>query len=385
MPKVLLFSPLNHTDKKAWSGGLYPIWQQLQQHFDVETVGPIKTNLLGRIIWKFNVLGGKFFGKKFDDNAVWVMRMNLRRRLLSILKGKHYDVIVVPAAFVELLALPDTHKPIIFYSDATQWLFTAMYPRRREKFFAWSNRLQVKLEQKAFQRCSLMVFTSQWAADSANKEYRQSADKVRVLPYGANVVPDTSVIHQLPDTPEPVRFLFPAVDWARKGGDKAVAIVAALRAKGIPAILQVVGCEPPLPPTDYIERIGFVNRNTTEGEIYYKSLFKKAHFLLLPTTADCTPFVFSEAFSFGLPVITHDVGGIKEMIAYRNAGLVYGVNTDASIIAEEIAAVIANKSNYDHLCLAARESYEQQFNWDHWGRQMAFHIEEQFVKHRTNL
>lgn len=385
MPRVLLFSPLDQTDKKSWSGGLYPIWQQLQQHFDVETVGPIKTNLLGRIIWKFNVIGYKLFGKKFDDGAIWLMRKNLQWRLRKRLKEKQYDAIVVVAAYAELLALPTSGTPIIFYSDATQRLFTTLYPGRVKKFFSWSNRLQIKLEQKAYSWCSLLVFTSQWAADSAINEYGQSADKVRVLPYGANVVPDNPVLHQLPVATEPVWFLFPAVDWARKGGDKAVAIVAALRAKGIPAILQVVGCEPPLPPTDYIERIGFVNRNTAEGEAFYKQLFTRAHFLLLPTTADCTPFVFCEAFAFSLPVITHDVGGIKEMIAYLNAGLVYGVNTDASIIAEEIAAVIANKSNYDHLCLAARESYEQQFNWDHWGRQMTFHIEEQFVKHRTNL
>lgn len=385
MNRILLFSPLDHTDKKAWSGGLYPIWQQLQFHFEeVHTVGPIKTNFLGRVIWKLNTWCDKLFGKKFDDSAVWLMRISLQRRLKKLVKGKDFDAILVVASYGELLALPKTGKPIFFYSDTTQRLFTELYPNRQNRFFNWSNRLQIKLEYKAYSRCSLLVFTSQWAANSAIHEYRQDSNKIKVLSYGANVVPEAPVQRNLPSGNEPVFFLFSAVDWYRKGGDKAVSVITALRTSGINAVLQVAGCEPPLPDADYIQRIGFVNRNTPDGEKVYKRLFEKAHFFLLPTVADCTPFVFCEAFAFGLPVITHDVGGIKDMIEYRNGGLVYETAADAVVMAKDIAAVMADKCHYDQLCMNARESYHQQFNWGHWGNHMARYIKEQLTQHRNS-
>lgn len=97
---------------------------------------------------------------------------------------------------------------------------------------------------------------------------------------------------------------------------------------------------------------------------------------MLPTLADCTPFVFCEAFSFSLPVITNDVGGIREMIEYRQGGIVFDCNTSPEQIAADIAAIIADESRYDQLCVNAMESYIHKFNWVHWGREMATHIQE---------
>lgn len=44
-----------------------------------------------------------------------------------------------------------------------------------------------KLEQLALDRCSLAVYSSEWAAESAIRNYNVHPDKVKVIPFGANL------------------------------------------------------------------------------------------------------------------------------------------------------------------------------------------------------
>jgi glycosyltransferase involved in cell wall biosynthesis len=191
-----------------------------------------------------------------------------------------------------------------------------------------------------------------------------------MIPFGANIWPEVQINRQVLNAEVEINFLFSGVDWQRKGGDKALEIINHLRTKSINAKLFVVGCSTSLPSSSYIINYGFVDRNTLDGELLYRSLFEKSHFLLLPTIADCTPFVFCESFAYSLPVITHNVGGIKEMIESRNGGLVYDIGTDPSVIADDIFALISLGDQYPKMCQAARSSFLEMYNWNHWGDMM---------------
>jgi glycosyltransferase involved in cell wall biosynthesis len=59
---------------------------------------------------------------------------------------------------------------------------------------------------------------------------------------------------------------------------------------------------------------GFIPKNTKTGQALLESLLADAHFLVLPTRADCVPVVIAEANSVGLPVVTSNVGGIPTVV-----------------------------------------------------------------------
>ena len=44
-----------------------------------------------------------------------------------------------------------------------------------------------ELEQSALSRCTLAIFSSEWAANTAVQNYDVHPDKVRVVPFGANL------------------------------------------------------------------------------------------------------------------------------------------------------------------------------------------------------
>jgi glycosyltransferase involved in cell wall biosynthesis len=63
-----------------------------------------------------------------------------------------------------------------------------------------------------------------------------------------------------------------------------------------------------------VKFLGYISKSTQEGSEQIDRLLSDAHFLMLPTRADCTPYVIPEANSFGLPCITTNVGGIPTMV-----------------------------------------------------------------------
>ncbi|MGN6530520.1 MAG: glycosyltransferase, partial [Ginsengibacter sp.] len=90
-------------------------------------------------------------------------------------------------------------------------------------------------------------------------------------------------------------------------------MVKYLNEKYVKTELTIVGCSPPervsLP--DFVHVHGFIDKSKKEGKNLINKLYSENHFFILPTIAECTPVVFSEANSFGLPVITTNTGGIS--------------------------------------------------------------------------
>jgi glycosyltransferase involved in cell wall biosynthesis len=167
------------------------------------------------------------------------------------------------------------------------------------------------------------------------------------------------------------RLLFVGVDWRRKGGDVAVDIVRRLNERGVPAEIHVAGCTPPEELPDFVRVHGFISKTSGEGRRRLDDLFSAAHFLILPTRADCTPVVFPEACSFGLPVLTTDVGGIRTVI--RNGRNGYALTSDAppDAYCEVIERLWSSRGDYEQLALSAFAEYSERLNWDVAGRRVS--------------
>src|SRR5690606_921506 len=98
-----------------------------------------------------------------------------------------------------------------------------------------------QIEQTAIDRASAVIFSSEWAAQSAVRDYRADPAKVHVVPFGANLEnpPSTRDVNDaIRARPRQIcKLLFIGVDWKRKGGETAIQVAAELNRIGLPTEL----------------------------------------------------------------------------------------------------------------------------------------------------
>jgi glycosyltransferase involved in cell wall biosynthesis len=100
------------------------------------------------------------------------------------------------------------------------------------------------------------------------------------------------------------------------------------------------------------------------------TLYKQSNFFLLPTRAEASGLVFSEAAAFGLPVVTTDTGGITSIVRQGVNGITLPYSATAISYAKLIEEIFNDPSRYKHLAKAARQQYDETLNWDTWGNKV---------------
>jgi glycosyltransferase involved in cell wall biosynthesis len=195
-----------------------------------------------------------------------------------------------------------------------------------------------------------------------------------VAPFGANFIrtPDreevlSSISARASDRCE---LLSVGVDWKRKGMDRAVAVVAALRQRGIDAQITIVGCLPPagVSVPSFVKLIPFVNKNTAEGDQRLISLYLKSHFHILLSRAECFGVAYCEANACGVPSIASDVGGIPTAVVTGRGGWRFAPTAAPAVIADKIATIFGNREAWKEACYRARHEYEDRLNWQVSGK-----------------
>ena len=166
------------------------------------------------------------------------------------------------------------------------------------------------------------------------------------------------------------------MDWFRKGGDLAVKVAAELNQRGIRTELHMVGCNPPGELPRFVKRHGFVSKASAAGQQQLEDLFSQAHFFILPTRADCSPVVFPEACSFGLPVLTTRVGGIPTSIRNGKNGQAFVLDDGPEAYCDYIEKRMLSKQEYEQLALSSFREYSERLNWTSAGRQVSALIQE---------
>jgi glycosyltransferase involved in cell wall biosynthesis len=367
--KIALLSINDPQDKRSWSGTTYYLGDSLKRNVgEVHFLGPVKFPFLMekllRGVAKFN----RFF---FRSNYVTKYSVLQNRYASWWLKRKmkygRYDCIVAPAAAPEL-AYFSTDIPVIYIGDATyRQISNFNYSEfdNLNRLSRWEGEL---LERKALKKCSLLLLSSEWAAESAIKDYHVPGNKVEVLTMGANMdfTPGREVIFEK-EKNEILTLLYLAVDWKRKGGAIAFDTLKQLKAKGIKARLIVCGCIPPDHFTDPdMEVIPFLNKNIPEDHDRFNSLLTTSHFMILPTRADCSLMVGAEASAFGMPSITTEVGGVPDVIRHGENGYCLHLEAGGKEYADLIQKIFDDKKWYHQLIQNSRQSFEERLNWDIW-------------------
>jgi glycosyltransferase involved in cell wall biosynthesis len=304
---------------------------------------------------------------------------NYARQLEKRLDALGVDAVFSPSSW--LVAYVRTKLPVYFWTDACfagmvdfYESFSELAPRNvRDGHDA---------ERSALKHCAGAFYASDWAARLAVQYYQTDPAKVRVVPFGANILdrptPEEIALSIAQRNPHHCELVLVGVDWKRKGVDRAVRAVESLVARNRSARLTVVGCSPPhwtkLP--DCVRIIPFVSKNTVEGRRLLGEIYARSHFLIMPSRAEAYGLVFAEANSFGLPCLGTAVGGIPSIITNGVNGQLFPVEAEGGAYADYIIGLMDDFPRYKKLATLSAETARTRFNWDIAGRQIATIMED---------
>lgn len=370
---VSIFDP---NDIHAWSGlGVYMLGALQDAGFDVETTG----NLSYKPDFTYKtkeIVYARLLNRQY--RMLWDSKLlkNFAAQVEHALASSDADIVF--SIWANPIAYARTGKPIILWADGT-------LPGLMEHYPGYQNLPRetikdgYKAEKLALDKCRLAIYSSDWAANTAINYYNADPAKVKVVPFGANIDANHSVDdirlnldHKEYDV---CRLLFIGAEWARKGGDIAVDVAARLVECGTPTELHIVGSNPPVELPGFVKRHGFISKSTAEGRQQLDSLFSQAHFFILPTRADCTPVVFPEACSFGLPVMTTNVGGIPTVIRNGKNGYTFPLDAPPEAYVDTIERLWSSRAEYEALALSSFAEYSTRLNWAVAGRRVRELIE----------
>lgn len=329
--------------------------------------------LLGKInqfIWK--MLGKDYQWNRTIDMAVYFSELIGRK-----LSKKKYDLIFADKASMEIAFLK-TDIPIVYRSDATFKIMQNYYPGFYNLSKASIDQGN-EIEMRALQKAELLIYASDWAAESARKDYGVNKEKIVVIPVPPNfdVIPKKEVV--LKDKEEGIcKFLFIGTDWERKGGEVAVEVINRMNDYGIPSELSICGCIPPKRhfSNKHLNIMGYLSKDDAFGKSKLESAYLKSHFFILPTRAECMGIVFSEASAYGLPIIATDTGGVGSVVYNRENGLLFDIDVSSDEIATTVKNLWLDKDRYSFMRNKARELYESKFSSEIWGATVAKRMHE---------
>ena len=332
----------------------------------VDYIGPIKEK-------KSLITSGKFriyhhlLKKQYYSWAEPLILKDFAQRISKKLSILNSDLVLCPINAVPIAYL-ECKQPSVLWTDTTLESLIDFYPFLTN--LCQETILNIKeMERAALNKCKLVIYTSDWAAKAAVKAYQIEPDKVKVIPWGANIECNRTIDtidSMLKIKPlNPCKLLFIGVDWIRKGGNIALEVAKELNKIGLKAELTIVGCEPlvnePLP--HFVKVLGYINKSTEEGNEKINKLFAESHFLILPTLADCSPFVLAEANSFGVPCLATKVGGIPTMIKDDLNGKTFSTNASITEYCTYISNLLSSNTQYKELALSSFNEYQTRLNW----------------------
>ena len=352
-------------DIRTWSGLSYHIAESLKwQGAVIDYLGPLHTEetLMMRAKRKFYT---QALGRNFMEEREPSVTRAYARQVAEKLALTSADVVL--STHTELLADFDCPLPIAYWTDSNFAGMLNFYP-----YFCNLHPETITtghaMERRALQRCQLAIYTSEWAANDAIKTYGADPAKVKVVPFGANIICSRTGqdIRDLvaARTKDRCNLLFIGRIWDRKGGDVAMAVAKQLNDSGLPTRLTLIGSQPPNGPLpDYVRAAGFINKSTDEGRKRFDSLVAEAHFLIVPSRAEAFGLVFAEASSFGVPSLTTNVGGIPGVVRDGGNGRMFPLDAPVQAWCDHVRGLMADYPRYEQLALSAFHEYQTRLNW----------------------
>ena len=351
-------------DTRAWSGLGYYIARCLElAGITIERIGPLERHVptLTRLRQVEAKLQRRGYSLDRDPDVAQAYAAEVMRRLEPV----RCDLVFSPGT-IPIAHLQSAH-PVAFWADATFAAMLPFYPDFRS-LSKRAIRAGMELDTRGLARAGVAFYASEWAARSAVEDHGADPALVEVMPFGANMPTHDSrdavaelVRRRATDS---CRLLFVGVDWARKGGDRAIEIARFLNEQGLPTELHIVGCEPPVELPPWVHAHGFVDKATKSGAALLQRLYEQTHVLVHPAIAECFGVVFCEAAAYGVLSAATRVGGIPSAVREGITGALFDPAAPAEEYADYVWRLLEDRRRYEATALRAFDEYQRALSWD---------------------
>ncbi len=352
-------------DARSWSGVPYQMAQALSQAGgEIHYIGPMSTEALS-LRRHAQGIRRRLGAKTLLPVQSLAASRSFGKQISEAISKERPDLVFSPVGSAMLSSFHDD-VPVVYSSDATYRLMRGYYPKYSVNT-SRAARQADEIERRTIERADLIVYPTDWVAQSAIEHYGADPSKVHVVPYGANVEPPEreSALAERPSGP--IQLLFVGVDWARKGGNIAVAALDDLNARGRAAELTVIGCRPPdssLRPEMTV--VPFLDKNDPSDRRRMADFYLAADFFVLPTRQECYGIVFCEAAAYGLPSLATDTGGVSGAVREGVTGHLLPSAAGGPEYADVVERILAAPGGLEALRQTARDEYETRLNWGAW-------------------
>lgn len=367
--KVIGFVAMHNHDpfhnRAAWSGSIYKLREAIEMAgFEVRWI-PYNTRTKSKLLYHSINIWNRCFRKHqwlpshhFRPSVkAWAKEIDANPKL------KECDYLFYPLT-AKIANFTKNGKPYIYLSD---YIVTDMLDYYFYNIIKKSKTMAIEMDTKASQKAFINIRSSKWANDGLINNYHCDKNKCHILEFGPNI--DTKDIRrgQVYNGGQ-LKILFSGIGWDRKGGDIAVETVEILRSKGIDARLTVAGplqCPNSCKGKDFIDYIGYLNKNDANDYEKYLDLYEHANLLLLPTKAECSAIVYSEAAAAGIPCYTYLTGGTGDYVVNGVNGYALPEGSPANAFAEQILHDIKT-GRMPSLHEGALNLFHDRLSWEAW-------------------
>ena len=370
--KIAYLCDITPLDSNLYSGGNARMYQALQKHAGDVTILSNSWHLAEPLRRLMHALPGAL-----NLRMRWRLHLLLGRLIAcgvrrEIAKGD-FDVLFCAYSIQSLAGLGNLPNVVsAFTTDATPTTYKhSLVGQSFESFLSVSRYFDpwiARQEKRALSNLDLIMPPTQWLKDGIANAFDIVQD-MPIIPWGANIdpVPEPVEYGHL-RTGEPVELLFIGRDWYAKGGPIALEVLTELTARGLPARLTIVGCEPEgLTESASLRIIPQLDKSKPDDMARFATLFEQAHFLINPSF-ESYGFAYCEASAYGLPSLSFRVGGVPVREGVNGHALPVG--SQAGDFANVILEYIANPTAHTALRSSSRSEYEDHLNWDVWGQKV---------------
>jgi len=360
--RVLLAATGDVNDVRTWSGTPYHLLQVAKDAGVIHeglSIQPLDWQQpIRRYVWNFAALtcGRGYGGYQFSASCIEHYWRPFARQLSGARVINCFQLF--PPSMVA-----NTSVELCFYIDQTLLQLFGDYGLG-VGISDWVARDAIQRERAGYQRASMILTHSHWAAHSVIKNYGIAAQKVKVVVPGANL--DATAYREWADaaastsraTADALQLVFVGKDARRKGLDRLIRALHLARSRGANCQLRVIGCTPEqlapeLRAVEGVEWLGFIDKQH-QPRAYIDAVAGNDVGCLL-SHAEAGGMCLREFHALGLAVIGPDVGGSPDHVIAEAAHLVKPEASD-----EAIAALLVRLSN--------DRSEVQQMREISWGR-----------------
>lgn len=356
------------SDRQSWSGTVWNCCQALQ-HAGIEVALcdeiPFQPPLRLRILHQLHRrLGRRVHYLQIEPAALRRAARHVEQRF-----ARHdCDAVFCLGTGVPLHTHIRPDIPVFTYLDATKRSWIAAY-HGLASLCGRSRRHVDVIDRTGLRHNRLSIFSSDWAAREARRDYGVAAARSPVVPFGANIAdpPPPSAVEAAVRGRSATAFrcLFLGKEWERKGGPAALAVVRELRTRGLDVSLDIAGCSPELAPDvlPFTRRHGFIDHSTLQGRRAFRELLAGSHVLLFFSRAEAFGIALCDAAAFGVPALAAAVGGIATVVRPGRNGWLTPAPIRPEHAADTLEGILRAPELYRRVALAARTDYEGRLNW----------------------